>query len=183
MARTVESAAARIGKRPLLIGIDGRCASGKSTLSSALADRMRACVIHMDDFFLRPEQRRPERYAQPGGNSDRERLVSEVIVPLLYGVRFSYRPFDCHRMDFGETIEVVPGDVVIIEGTYSCHPELWDYFGLHVFLSTSPESQLERIKLRSPGKVEDFRNRWIPLEERYFTAFGIRERCEIKFDT
>lgn len=32
-----------------------------------------------DDFFLRPEQRTPERLAEPGGNLDRERMKSEVI--------------------------------------------------------------------------------------------------------
>ncbi len=183
IVRTVSSAACSIGKRPLLIGIDGRCASGKSTLSAALADELSAGVIHMDDFFLRPEQRHPERYAQPGGNVDLERLLDEVIVPLREGKRFSYRPFDCHRMDFGEPVEVAPADVMIIEGTYSCHPDLWDYMGLHVFLSTTYENQLERIARRSPDKVEDFKNRWIPLEEKYFSVFGIQDRCEIKFDT
>ena len=34
----------------------------------------------MDDFFLRPEQRRPERFAEPGGNVDRERFAAEVLV-------------------------------------------------------------------------------------------------------
>ncbi len=180
--KAVESAECA-GKKPMLIGIDGKCASGKSTLASALAEKLSADVIHMDDFFLRPEQRCAERYAEPGGNSDRERLIDEVIRPLISGERFSYRPFDCHRMDFGEPVEVTTSDITIIEGTYSCHPDLWDYYALHIFLSTDYNVQLERIARRSPDKVEEFKNRWIPLEENYFSAFNIRERCELKFDT
>ena len=38
---------------PLLIAIDGRCASGKTTLSSYLQKELNCNVIHMDYFFLR----------------------------------------------------------------------------------------------------------------------------------
>ena len=36
---------------PLLIAIDGRCGSGKTTLGEALAKRLHASLIHMDDFY------------------------------------------------------------------------------------------------------------------------------------
>ena len=49
----------------------------------------------MDDFFLRPEQRTPERYAEPGGNVDRERFLAEVLIPLRAGETVQYRRFDC----------------------------------------------------------------------------------------
>ncbi len=48
------------------LAIDGPCASGKSTLAKTLADIYRCPVVHMDDFFLQPHQRTPERLAQPG---------------------------------------------------------------------------------------------------------------------
>ena len=38
--------------RVKVIAIDGRCASGKTTLARELAERLGAGVIHMDDFFL-----------------------------------------------------------------------------------------------------------------------------------
>ena len=44
-------------KEPLLIAIDGRCASGKTTLASRIKEEINCNVIHMDYFFLRPEQR------------------------------------------------------------------------------------------------------------------------------
>lgn len=43
----------RISETPLFIAIDGRCGSGKTTLGEALAKRLHASLIHMDDFYLR----------------------------------------------------------------------------------------------------------------------------------
>ena len=38
--------------KPLLVAIDGRCASGKSTLAKDLQKQLDCNVIHMDDFYL-----------------------------------------------------------------------------------------------------------------------------------
>ena len=75
-------------KERMLIAIDGRCASGKTTLASMLQKRLACEVIHMDSFFLRPKQRTAERYQMPGGNVDYERLQEEVLVPLKTGQPF-----------------------------------------------------------------------------------------------
>ena len=61
-------------QKPFLIGIDGRCASGKSTLAEILSHRLSCPVIHMDHFFLPHAMKTPERLAKPGGNADRERF-------------------------------------------------------------------------------------------------------------
>jgi len=50
-------------KTGVLIAIDGPAASGKTTLAERLASRYGAAVLHMDDYFLQPHQRTPERYA------------------------------------------------------------------------------------------------------------------------
>ena len=38
-----------------IIAIEGRCASGKTTLSKRLSEKLGCGVIHMDDFFLPPK--------------------------------------------------------------------------------------------------------------------------------
>ena len=67
----------RLG-RPALAAVDGRCGSGKSTLSELAARRLHCPLFHMDDFFLPPELRTPQRYAQPGGNVHYERVEAEL---------------------------------------------------------------------------------------------------------
>ena len=164
---------------PLIIAIDGRCGAGKTTLASILQQQLGAVVISADDFFLRPEQRTPERFAQPGGNMDRERLAEEVLIPLREGRPFSYRPFDCHTLTLGEPIQVETSPLIIVEGSYSCHPDLWDYYDLHVFVDVVPDEQIARITRREGAeKAEVFKARWIPLEERYFSHYGVQEKCD-----
>ena len=71
------------GDHPLVVAIDGRCASGKSTLAAKLQQGLHCPVFSLDDFFLRPQQRTPngwpsrvgmwttngsaKRYCCPGG--------------------------------------------------------------------------------------------------------------------
>ena len=54
----------------VIVAIDGNCTAGKTTLAGMLEEMYDCSVFHMDDFFLRPEQRTPERYAEIGGNVD-----------------------------------------------------------------------------------------------------------------
>ena len=69
--------------------------------------------------------------------------------------------------------------VVLAEGSYSCHPDLWDCYGLHVFVTAPLEVRLERLSRRPGADLEAFRTRWIPLEEAYFAASQLETRCEV----
>ena len=170
--------------RPLLIALDGRCAAGKSTLAAALQAETGCNVVSMDHFFLRPEQRTAVRLEEPGGNVDRERFREEVLLPLSAGKAVSYRPYNCHLQELDAPIRLDSAPLAVVEGAYSCHPALWDFYDLRVFLTVSPDEQLRRLRSRNglEGAVA-FQNRWIPLEEKYFAAFRIRAGCQLCFET
>lgn len=185
IAQIVIAAAEQIPGRRLIIAIDGRCAAGKTTLAERIRERTNWNVVHMDDFFLRPEQRTPERLAEPGGNVDWERFREEILLPISCGEStIKHRSFDCRTRRLSEPIPADIGDVCVIEGSYSCHPELRGFYGLHVFLTVNPEEQMRRILLRNGvEKAEQFAEKWIPLEERYFSDCGVGKCCELKFNT
>lgn len=69
--------------------------------------------------------------------------------------------------------------VVLLEGSYACHPDLRPLCGLHVFLTVDPGEQLRRLTARNPARLQDFRTRWIPMEEQYFRYFHIPETCDL----
>ena len=166
----------------VIVAIDGRCGSGKTTLAAKLQKQLHCSVFHMDDFFLRPEQRTEERFAAPGENVDHERFLEEVLLPLRSAQAVTYRPFSCARQQLGEPVTTEPSSLTIVEGAYACHPDLWAYYDLRVFLTADPETQMSRIEARSgPERAQQFRDRWIPFEEKYFKAFDVQARCDMRF--
>lgn len=179
-----EAAWRKTPDRPFLVALDGRCASGKTTLAEHLRAACGCGVVHLDDFFLRPEQRTQERYATPGGNIDHERFLAQVLLPLRRGEPAAYRPYDCARQALGDPVRVEPSSVVVAEGSYACHPALWPHYDLRIFLTVPPEEQLRRITVRNgPQYAEVFHTKWIPLEEQYFSAYQIADKCDLCLET
>lgn len=167
-------------KDSLSVAIEGGSASGKTSLAAIFENVYDCNIFHMDDFFLQPHQRTPERFAQPGGNVDYERFYSEIAVKLPKNMPFTYQKFDCSVMALGEYVDVVPKKLNIIEGAYSMHPELRGAWDIAAFLESDPEVQKSRI-LRRNGEMmlKRFVNEWIPLEHVYFDRTGVREACDI----
>ena len=107
-------------KDMVIVAIDGKCTSGKTTLASKLAEIYDCNVFHMDDFFLRLEQRTPERFAEVGGNVDYERFWEEVLLPLKSRKAFSYRPFDCSTFTLAAPVTVTPKKLNIVKVHIAC---------------------------------------------------------------
>ena len=164
---------------PIIVSIDGPCTAGKTTLAGKLAELYDCNLFHMDDFFLRPEQRTQARFAEPGGNVDYERFLEEVLVPLKAGTDFSYRPFDCRTFTIAEPISVTPKKLNIIEGSYCNHPHFGDPYDLKIFLSITPELQHRRILERPPFLHQRFFEEWIPMEQKYFAHYQIRQKSHL----
>ena len=173
----------RTEQSPILVAIDGPCGSGKTTLAALLAACYNCNVFHADDFYLRPEQRTPERFSEAGGNMDRERLEEEVLRPLQRQETVLYRPYS------NKIQQVLPGKEVpfrrvnIIEGSYSMHPDLRSYYQIKVALNIFPAHQMSRLKRRESQKsLELFRDRWIPLEQAYIAATALFEQADLVYD-
>ena len=88
----------RQAQLPYLVALDGRCASGKTTTAALIAEKYQKeglpCdIVHMDDFFLQPNQRTSARLAEPGGNVDYERFEETVLRPIFQKQTVFYQPF------------------------------------------------------------------------------------------
>lgn len=179
--RVLESAAQA---RPVLLAIDGRCGSGKSTLAAQMAQVFGCPVFHMDDFFLPPELRTPERLARPGENVHHERFLREVLEPFAAGRTVHFRPFDCSIGAPGPAATVPAAPFAVVEGSYSLHPALRGHYAASVFVTCAP--QVQRARLTDRGGADSwavFEARWIPLEEAYFEAYGVQALAGMTLDT
>lgn len=170
-------------KHPSIISIDGRCASGKTTLSNLLKQIYDCNVFKMDDFFLQPHQRTKERLESPGENVDHERFEQEVLIPLSKHEDIKLRKFNCSTLSIQSAHLIPYKSFNVIEGSYSMHSDLQRYYSYSVFLTVSKEEQLSRLEKRNPNMLNNFIQRWIPLEELYFKTFSIQDICDIKIDT
>lgn len=170
--------------RPFIIAIDGRCASGKTTFAEKLSAVLGAPVIHADDFFLQPFQRTEKRLSTAGENVDWERIRNQVLLPLSRRKAAVFCPYDCHTMSLKKELCVPPAKVIIVEGTYSLNKNLAKFYSLTVFMTASPEIQLQRIADRNGTQgAQVFREKWIPLEEKYFSAYDLQNRCKYVINT
>lgn len=164
----------------VIIAIDGNCCAGKTTLAERLKTLLSATVFHLDDYFLQPHMRTPERLQQPGGNVDAERFLADVLLPASRGEIARVRKYDCHEDLLLDAVEVAPNRVNIVEGAYSLHPLLAPYYSLKIFCRATPTLQIARIRKRNgEDALSMFLNRWIPLENAYFNALDIESQCDI----
>lgn len=162
-----------------IIAIDGRCGSGKTTIADILQQSLDSDLIHMDDFFLQGYQRTPQRAKMIGGNFDYERFIEEIITPLKNQQLGSYQRFDCQEMKLKEIISLKNKPIKIIEGSYSLHPILGQYYDISVSVNIDPDLQSLRILQRNgPKKHKQFIDKWIPKENLYFDTYSIIEKAQ-----
>jgi len=166
------------GKR-VLITIDGPCASGKTAMAEELAAFLGAFVLHTDDFVVPHAQKTPERLAVPGGNCDWERLGGQVIAPWKAGFCPQYRRYDCRRDRFLPVESLDAEGILILEGSYCNLPVFRTYADLRLFMAVPEAVRMERLRRReSPESLRMFYEKWIPLENAYFSAFLLPdEQC------
>jgi dephospho-CoA kinase len=167
----------------VIVALDGNSGSGKSTLADTLHSVYGGNLFHMDDFFLRPEQKTPGRLKQTGGFIDYERFDREVVQNLAKPKPFSYRRYNCHTESMNQSVNVVPHRFNLVEGVYSLHPHLRSAYDLTVLLRIDPERQKARILERSgPELFDRFISDWIPRENRYFNTLTTADSCDLVFD-
>lgn len=170
-------------KEPAVVAIDGRCGSGKTTLAELAEKLLNGQVFHMDDYYLPLAQRKPDWEHIPAGNMDLNRFRSQVLEPVRLGQLVQYIPYSCQAGRYGQTKQISPAALTIIEGSYCQHPELTAYYDMALFLTCTPEEQEVRLRKREGDFFGMFQQRWIPMEEAYFTACDVPKCADARFDT
>lgn len=163
-------------KKSIVVAIDGNCASGKTTLGEKLSETFDARIIHTDDFYL-PKGLK-DLTTSNDGNMDLSRL-NEEIISHLSDKFLIYRPFSCKEQKIISEKKLDKKELTIIEGSYSLNPFFGEYYDLSIFISLPLEKQIERLKIRNPNNYQDFVDKWIVLENRYFGYYQIQKKADI----
>lgn len=154
------------------VAIDGRGASGKSTLAADIASRLPSLtVIHGDDYF------EPHDDPITWGAFNEVRFERDVVQALRAGAReIPLRPYDYDR---GRVVDVAPLTVeqcVVVERCFSLALDVpWD---LTIWVDTPAAICLERGLRRDAGAAtvdraeQAWRHVWQPAEDRYIDAIN-----------
>lgn len=179
-----ERISVHLALRPLVIAIDGRAASGKTTFAERLSNEIDVTVIHTDDFFRPRDSFGKLKISEYDGNFDIERFRDEVVNGIASGKPFVYGRYDCKIGKIVEKICCDKASCFVVEGSYSQNPKLGDYADIKLFFDIDKQTQRERIISRN-GKnaFQNFCTMWIPAEERYFEKYNIVSNCDIVIST
>ena len=138
--------------RPVIIGVAGGSASGKTTVSQAILDRVgqdRIAYIQHDSYYkdlshLPLEERRVMNFDHPGS------LENELLIRHLRELRAG-RPIRVPTYEFStyvrlpETRTVEPEPVILVEGILVfADRELRDMMDVKIYVDTAPDIRFIR---------------------------------------
>ena len=170
-------------KDKFIILIDGYAGSGKTTLSKILSEELNATLIHVDDFYLPIEKRNSDWFETPAGNIDFSRLNDEVIIPFKKKETLIINKFNPRKQELEHLGKLNYNPKLIIEGSYSMHPEIKLDGTYKIFMKCNDIKQKERLIVREKDNYINFKNTWIVKELNYHQTFNIEKKSDQVIDT
>lgn len=168
----------------IIIAIDGMSGSGKSTLGRLLNEELNGNLFHIDDFFRPPQIDENNQYSKYGSNINFTKIKNNIIEKILVKEEISYQPFDFKTHTHQDYLTIPFKNINIIEGSYSMHPFLKEYYHYQIFVKTNKCKQIFRIlKREGLKKLFKFKKIWIPNENIYHKNLNISKQANIIYKT
>lgn len=139
-------------QQPILIAIDGRPCSGKTTLTMQLEQALNAQSIYLDEFFI-PRRQWPEDHSPrfPFFYFHYEEFING-IKSLAAGKPFSYHAYDW-QMDAPSitTTTITPVGVILVEGMSVLNLELVNLYYKKIWVDSDRATEMATIEAREKG--------------------------------
>ena len=155
------------------VGIDGKGASGKTTLARRIAEALPGSfVISVDDF------------ARPGLRGwELQRFVAQVRQPLEAGRAACYQRWDFDSDTGADWVEVPPGHPVVVEGVSATDVRLGVSWDLTLWVQVGAAERMRRALARDGEAMrERWLTDWIPCEEAYAREQRPQDRVDLIVD-
>jgi uridine kinase len=162
--------ASRSHSGPLVVAIDGRSGTGKSTLAAALAKRLSATVIEGDDFFAGGTGIEGDLPPSRAARCIDWQAQRRVLTALRAGQAASYHAFDWDAFDGSVVADpntIAPASILLLEGVYAARPELRDLVDLCLLVTVPDDLRLSRLIARE-GEIGPWERQWHEAEAWYF---------------
>lgn len=156
-----------------VIGLDGRSGSGKTDLAAALAERVPATVVHLDDLYV----------GWRGLAGALPVVCADLLLPLAAGRPGSYRRYDWEAGRRAEVVTVPPADLVVIEGVGALAVDCAARYALRVWLEAPSETRRRRALARDGDIFAPHWRKWADQEDEVFALHPARAVADLVLDT
>lgn len=188
---------------PVLVGINGVDASGKTILTKELSQKLkkseRKIMIASVDDFLNPKDIRYQKDKNPAESFYYDSYNYDAIINLLL------KPFHSGNLEYRNkffdyrinseidcpTQEAEKNSILIMEGIFLFRPELIDFWDLKIFLDVDFETTLQRALERETEKnhigskqkiIDRYKKRYIPGQKLYLKEVNPKAKSDIVID-
>ncbi|MDN5770033.1 MAG: hypothetical protein L0H24_03970 [Microlunatus sp.] len=174
-SEAVDRVVAVLGELPgtRWVGIDGKGASGKSSLADRIQSTLTNAVVVRADDFARPDV----------AGWEQDRFLRQVLFPLASGRPARYQRWDWATHTGAEWHDVPVGVPVIVEGVSSTDVRLGVPWDLTMWVEASYEVRLARVMSRDgPQWLDRWLTDWMPSEDAYEAEQRPRQRVDLIVD-
>jgi len=164
-------------ERPI-IAIDGPAGAGKTTLAHeiylALAPKISVNVIHMDDLY--------DGWDNALG-ADLSAILKYLVNQHQKSSSAQIKRYNWSTSSFGESENIEPADLLILEGVGSGDKSLQDDLAALIWIDIDPEIGVMRVIDRDGYQVEDEMKKWLGTQQKYFSQHSTREKADFILTT
>jgi uridine kinase len=153
----------------ILIAIDGRSCSGKTTLAAELEDALGAAVVHLEYLY----------HGWNGLEAGIETAVSRVLEPISQGETAVVPQWDWVAGSWGEPVDVALPSVLILEGVGAASASVREYASLTIWLEVPEPDRRARAQARDWDTFADHWDGWAAQEDQLFTREKLPDRADV----
>ncbi len=153
-----------------VLAVDGRSGAGKTTLARAVAERLDAPVLRMDDLYD----------GWDGLAAGIDQLVARVLRPLARGERACWHRYDWHQGHYGPSQTLDPATaILVVEGVGAGARAVTPLLSGLVCVAAPLGVRRRRALARDGDTFAPHWDRWARHEDRYFAAEDVAGRADL----
>ncbi len=164
-----------------VVGLDGMAAAGKTTAAALLCRAFGGAPCIWTIFSCRRPCARRSALPSPAGMCITSALPKRWRLHCALGRHFATACSIARAWRWRAREPCPPRRLLLLRALHSLHPFFsTGLYDVRAYYAISPEAQKARILARNgPAALCAFEGKWIPMENAYAAAFGIRESCGV----